>query len=154
MADDPSAADRNVEIWKIKKLIKSLEAARGWGSRCQFLYICMQVLNDKQQHLWCAIWFVLWGDHMLTSLLTAVVESSMVDRERHRALYSSLFPKYCVLYDKEREMLYVVSFEMSSTFGTTPFSRLVEVTCGETAKYPICFLFLWNNYYHSFFIII
>lgn len=23
------AADRNVEIWKIKKLIKSLEAARG-----------------------------------------------------------------------------------------------------------------------------
>lgn len=30
MADDPSAADRNVEIWKIKKLIKSLEAARGY----------------------------------------------------------------------------------------------------------------------------
>ncbi|EHB14713.1 Eukaryotic peptide chain release factor subunit 1 [Heterocephalus glaber] len=29
MADDPSAADRNVEIWKMKKLIKSLEAARG-----------------------------------------------------------------------------------------------------------------------------
>ncbi|EPQ20087.1 Eukaryotic peptide chain release factor subunit 1 [Myotis brandtii] len=27
MADDPSAVDRNVEIWKIKKLIKSLEAA-------------------------------------------------------------------------------------------------------------------------------
>uniref|UniRef100_A0A8C6FHA4 Eukaryotic peptide chain release factor subunit 1 n=1 Tax=Moschus moschiferus TaxID=68415 RepID=A0A8C6FHA4_MOSMO len=27
MADDPSAANRNVEIWKIKKLIKSLEAA-------------------------------------------------------------------------------------------------------------------------------
>lgn len=32
MADDPSAADRNVEIWKIKKLIKSLEAARGQAS--------------------------------------------------------------------------------------------------------------------------
>ncbi|XP_016341492.1 eukaryotic peptide chain release factor subunit 1 [Sinocyclocheilus anshuiensis] len=32
MADDPSAADRNVEIWKIKKLIKSLEAARGNGT--------------------------------------------------------------------------------------------------------------------------
>lgn len=31
MADDPSAADRNVEIWKIKKLIKSLEAARGYA---------------------------------------------------------------------------------------------------------------------------
>uniref|UniRef100_A0A674DPR4 Eukaryotic peptide chain release factor subunit 1 n=1 Tax=Salmo trutta TaxID=8032 RepID=A0A674DPR4_SALTR len=32
MADDPNAADRNVEIWKIKKLIKSLEAARGNGT--------------------------------------------------------------------------------------------------------------------------
>uniref|UniRef100_A0A2K5BZ15 Eukaryotic peptide chain release factor subunit 1 n=1 Tax=Aotus nancymaae TaxID=37293 RepID=A0A2K5BZ15_AOTNA len=32
MADDPSAADRNVEIWKIKKLIKSLEAASGYGT--------------------------------------------------------------------------------------------------------------------------
>ncbi|CAM9387708.1 eukaryotic peptide chain release factor subunit 1 [Petromyzon marinus] len=32
MADDPTAADRNVEIWKIKKLIKSLEAARGNGT--------------------------------------------------------------------------------------------------------------------------
>lgn len=71
---------------------------------------------------------------MLTSLLTAVVESSMVDRERHRALYSSLFPKYCELYDKEREMLSVVSFEMSSTFGTTPLSRLVEVTCALWEK--------------------
>ena len=32
MADDAAAlseADRNVEIWKVKKLIKSLEAARG-----------------------------------------------------------------------------------------------------------------------------
>lgn len=28
-ADGTEAADRNVEIWKIKKLIKSLEAARG-----------------------------------------------------------------------------------------------------------------------------
>jgi len=26
---EATAADRNVEIWKIKKLIKSLEAARG-----------------------------------------------------------------------------------------------------------------------------
>jgi peptide chain release factor subunit 1 len=27
--EDSAAADRNVEMWKIKKLIKSLEAARG-----------------------------------------------------------------------------------------------------------------------------
>ncbi|ELK23723.1 Eukaryotic peptide chain release factor subunit 1 [Myotis davidii] len=33
MADDPTAADRNVEIWMIKKLIKSLEAARGRPNR-------------------------------------------------------------------------------------------------------------------------
>jgi len=32
---EATAADRNVEIWKIKKLIKSLEAARG----CVF-YVC------------------------------------------------------------------------------------------------------------------
>ncbi|KAI2657158.1 Eukaryotic peptide chain release factor subunit 1 [Labeo rohita] len=32
MADDPNGADRNVEIWKIKKLIKSLQAARGNGT--------------------------------------------------------------------------------------------------------------------------
>ncbi|XP_031570187.1 eukaryotic peptide chain release factor subunit 1 [Actinia tenebrosa] len=31
-ADGSEAADRNVEIWKIKKLIKSLEAARGNGT--------------------------------------------------------------------------------------------------------------------------
>lgn len=27
---DANAADKNVEIWKIKKLIRSLEAARGY----------------------------------------------------------------------------------------------------------------------------
>jgi len=32
MADGETSADRNVEIWKIKKLIKSLEAARGNGT--------------------------------------------------------------------------------------------------------------------------
>lgn len=32
MADTETTADRNVEIWKIKKLIKSLEAARGNGT--------------------------------------------------------------------------------------------------------------------------
>ncbi|MEJ1286375.1 eukaryotic translation termination factor 1 [Cricetulus griseus] len=37
MADDPSAADRNVEIWKIKKLIKSLEAARGMEKRHNYV---------------------------------------------------------------------------------------------------------------------
>ena len=30
--DGETSADRNVEIWKIKKLIKSLEAARGNGT--------------------------------------------------------------------------------------------------------------------------
>jgi len=29
MAEATDASDKNVEIWKIKKLIKSLEAARG-----------------------------------------------------------------------------------------------------------------------------
>ena len=30
-AEGETSADRNVEMWKIKKLIKSLEAARGYG---------------------------------------------------------------------------------------------------------------------------
>lgn len=30
MSGEETSADRNVEIWKIKKLIKSLEMARGW----------------------------------------------------------------------------------------------------------------------------
>lgn len=29
MSSEETSADRNVEIWKIKKLIKSLEMARG-----------------------------------------------------------------------------------------------------------------------------
>ena len=33
MSDNPEEqADKNVEIWKVKKLIKSLEAARGNGT--------------------------------------------------------------------------------------------------------------------------
>ena len=32
MSTDPNAADPNIEMWKIKKLIKSLEAARGNGT--------------------------------------------------------------------------------------------------------------------------
>lgn len=32
MSIDESSADRNVQIWKVKKLIKSLEAARGYVS--------------------------------------------------------------------------------------------------------------------------
>jgi len=40
---EATAADRNVEIWKIKKLIKSLEAARGCVFYCVFysMFACM-----------------------------------------------------------------------------------------------------------------
>ena len=33
------ASDKNVEIWKIKKLIKSLEAARGYYHKFLFLFL-------------------------------------------------------------------------------------------------------------------
>jgi peptide chain release factor subunit 1 len=36
---EESNADRNVEIWKIKKLIKSLEAARGLAQQLISVYI-------------------------------------------------------------------------------------------------------------------
>ena len=32
MSDQAEQGDKNVEIWKVKKLIKSLEAARGNGT--------------------------------------------------------------------------------------------------------------------------
>ena len=32
MSESAEHADKNVEIWKVKKLIKSLEAARGNGT--------------------------------------------------------------------------------------------------------------------------
>lgn len=37
---DDQSADRNVEMWKIKKLIKSLEAARGYLILFNILYSC------------------------------------------------------------------------------------------------------------------
>jgi len=37
---ETTAADRNVEIWKIKKLIKSLEAARGFVFLVNFMICC------------------------------------------------------------------------------------------------------------------
>jgi len=39
---EATAADRNVEIWKIKKLIKSLEAARG----LVLLFVALYVLQS------------------------------------------------------------------------------------------------------------
>lgn len=46
MADDTSAADRNVEIWKIKKLIKSLEAARGYD-----IFLCLRCHGNLRRPL-------------------------------------------------------------------------------------------------------
>lgn len=40
MAEQPQeSSDKNVEIWKIKKLIKSLEAARGYIVRLVYVSI-------------------------------------------------------------------------------------------------------------------
>lgn len=41
---EPNSADKNVEMWKIKKLIKSLEAARG------LVLVHFFVLYIYQQH--------------------------------------------------------------------------------------------------------
>lgn len=44
MSFEETSADRNVEIWKIKKLIKSLEMARGNGTSMvnrAFLCVCL-----------------------------------------------------------------------------------------------------------------
>lgn len=42
-SDGSSDADRNVEMWKIKKLIKSLEQARGYEQLYQINVIVLKV---------------------------------------------------------------------------------------------------------------
>lgn len=39
MADDPYLSDKNIEMWKMKMLIKELEAARGNGTCCMISLI-------------------------------------------------------------------------------------------------------------------
>lgn len=44
------SADRNVEMWKIKRLIKSLELARGYVSYALFISSncsCLQIIGDS-----------------------------------------------------------------------------------------------------------
>jgi len=47
---EATAADRNVEIWKIKKLIKSLEAARG-SVLLLFAALCVAQLGNCNSKL-------------------------------------------------------------------------------------------------------
>jgi peptide chain release factor subunit 1 len=42
---DPNAADQNIETWKMKRLIKSLEAARGNGT--SMISLILPVLSSK-----------------------------------------------------------------------------------------------------------
>ena len=67
------ASDRNVEMWKIKKLIKSLEAARGYiykfiinytdakplirlvSGGCGVLFIVTRLLADKNKTSHCLL---------------------------------------------------------------------------------------------------
>lgn len=51
MSGEETSADRNVEIWKIKKLIKSLEMARGWVN-LKKLHIYLTLLSI-QRKLYC-----------------------------------------------------------------------------------------------------
>lgn len=49
MAEQPQeSSDKNVEIWKIKKLIKSLEAARGYGLRRSSLSLIYSLSGMEQ----------------------------------------------------------------------------------------------------------
>lgn len=55
MSVDESSADRNVQIWKVKKLIKSLEAARGYA----FVVIGVNFGSNRVANFW----FVLEMEH-------------------------------------------------------------------------------------------
>jgi hypothetical protein len=43
--EQPNEAEKNIEIWKVKKLIKRLEAARGNGTSMISLIIRMRALH-------------------------------------------------------------------------------------------------------------
>lgn len=45
MSGEETSADRNVEIWKIKKLIKSLEMARGYVESLFLLFLLFLKFN-------------------------------------------------------------------------------------------------------------
>lgn len=85
--------------WKFGRLRSWSKASRRLEGEARFVrssifvYRCWMTNNTTSDERFDAFF---GGDHMLTSLLTAVVESSMVDGEWDHALYSSLFPKYCV----------------------------------------------------------
>ena len=54
VSGEPNSADKNVEMWKIKKLIKSLEAARGYVfvNYCPII-ITLFILNNRMWKLYC-----------------------------------------------------------------------------------------------------
>jgi hypothetical protein len=43
----PDAAEQNIQMWKMKKLIKSLDSARGWVLWFYVLASCKQVWDDE-----------------------------------------------------------------------------------------------------------
>lgn len=45
--EQPNEAEKNIEIWKVKKLIKRLEAARGNGTSMISLIIRMSTLRTQ-----------------------------------------------------------------------------------------------------------
>jgi len=45
--EQPNEAEKNIEIWKVKKLIKRLEAARGNGTSMISLIIRMSRLRTR-----------------------------------------------------------------------------------------------------------
>ncbi len=50
-AQQATEAEKNLEIWKVKKLIKRLEAARGNGT--SMISLIIRKLFESQFHLCC-----------------------------------------------------------------------------------------------------
>ena len=43
-------AEQNIQMWKIKKLIKSLDSARGYILACLFVVPAMLIYPSEQEH--------------------------------------------------------------------------------------------------------
>lgn len=52
-APQPNDAEKNIEIWKVKKLIKRLEAARGNGT--SMISLIIRTWHQRQGYKFCGM---------------------------------------------------------------------------------------------------
>lgn len=123
MADDSGEHDQNIEIWKVKKLIKSLEAARGNGTSMISL-----IIPPKDQINRVAS--MLAGEYGTASNIKSRVNrlsvlSAITSAQQRLKLYNKVPPNGLVLYtgtiitDEGKEKKVSIDFEPFKPINTS-----------------------------------